>query len=78
MKKWMALLLAMGLLLALTACGEVSPEEDAATVVAEVNGEAITKGEATPFMRRIPSRQFPIIRRWAAPWTPRTRALSPI
>ena len=48
MKKWMALLLAMGLLLALTACGEVSPEEDAATVVAEVNGEAITKGEATP------------------------------
>ena len=38
MKKWMALLLAMGLLLALTACGEVSPDADAATVGAEVNG----------------------------------------
>lgn len=47
MKKWAALLLVLVLTLPLLAgCGETDPEKIAATVVAEVNGESITKGEA--------------------------------
>lgn len=47
MRKWAALVLALVMMtLLLTACGEQDPEKVAATVVAEVNGEKITKGEA--------------------------------
>lgn len=45
--KWGALILALLMLAVLaTGCGEQDPEKIAATVVAEVNGEQITKGEA--------------------------------
>lgn len=47
MKKWSALLLALLMVtMLLTGCGEQDPEKVAATVVAEVNGQQITKGEA--------------------------------
>ena len=45
MKKWVAILLMLVLALSLTGCQQ-DPEKEAAKVVAEVNGEAITKGEA--------------------------------
>lgn len=45
MKKWVAILLMLVLALSLTGC-QKDPEKEAAKVVAEVNGEAITKGEA--------------------------------
>ena len=45
MKKWVAMLLMLVLALSLTGCQQ-DPEKEAAKVVAEVNGEAITKGEA--------------------------------
>lgn len=47
MRKWCALLLSLVMMtVLLTACGETDPEKIAATVLAEVNGEQITKGEA--------------------------------
>lgn len=46
MKKWGALLLAIGMCLALTACGQPDPAKEAAKVVATVGGTNITKGEA--------------------------------
>lgn len=47
MKKWGALLLAAAMLLAMTACSE---ESQAGRVVAVVNGENITRGEAQPVL----------------------------
>ena len=52
MKKWVSLLVMVVLVLSLAGC-QKSPEEDAATVVAEVNGATITKGEATEFYNQI-------------------------
>lgn len=47
MKKWTALVMALALVaLLVTGCGEKTPEQDAATVVAQVGDEKITKGEA--------------------------------
>lgn len=47
MRKWTALLMALAMVLLLvTGCGEASPEQEAAKVVAEVNGTKVTKGEA--------------------------------
>lgn len=52
MKKWISLLLMLVLALSLTGC-QKDPEKDAATVVAEVNGAAITKGEATEMFNQM-------------------------
>lgn len=47
MKKWCILLLMLAMVgLLVAGCGQADPEKDAQTVVAEVGGQKITKGEA--------------------------------